>query len=259
MFGDGKVAIVTGIGPGMGASIAIGFAKLGVDVAIAARRKERLEAVADEIRKLGREPLVFPLDITDFDGCRELVRKTAERFGGVDFLVQNGHDEGDWSPAVDADLERWRRVFDVNFFGTLALAQASAREMHKRGGGSMVFISSGAGIQAPPGMGAYAASKAALHSLTRSLAQELGPWQIRVNDVVLGATAGETLNEAAKQVSKQQGITPEEWLANKHKSYPLGSVPEPRDCAGTVFYLCSNLAKPVTGTHIPVNNGQWIL
>src|SRR5205085_1781888 len=121
VFGEGRVAIVTGIGPGMGRSIALGFARGGVDVALAARRVERLEAVADEIRALGREPLVVPTDITDREACRALVDATVERFGGVDFLVQNGHHEGDWARVVDADPDSWRQIFEVNLFGALHL------------------------------------------------------------------------------------------------------------------------------------------
>src|SRR3954471_11727178 len=123
LFGGRRVAIVTGIGPGMGRSIALGFAERGVDVALGARRVERLEAVADEIRALGREPLVHPIDITDRDACRALVDATAERFGGVDYLVQNGHHEGDWARVLDADADSWRQIFEVNFFGSLHLVQ----------------------------------------------------------------------------------------------------------------------------------------
>src|SRR3954464_9657785 len=110
LFGTGGVAIVTGVGPGMGRSIAIGFASRGVDVALGARRAERLEAVAAEIRALGREPLVMPTDITDPGACRALVEATVERFGGVDFLVQNGHHEGDWARVLDADPDSWRHI-----------------------------------------------------------------------------------------------------------------------------------------------------
>jgi NAD(P)-dependent dehydrogenase (short-subunit alcohol dehydrogenase family) len=258
MFESGMAAIVTGVGPGMGRSIALGFAREGVDVALAARRVERLEAVAREIRSLGREPLVMPLDITDGDGCRRLVAATAERFGGVDCLVQNGHDEGDWSPAHLADAERWRRVFEVNFFGALNLAQAAVPAMRARGGGAMVFVNSGAAIKAPPGMGAYAASKAALASLVRSMALELGPEKIRVNGVLLGATTGETLDKAAANAGPAQGVTPEEWIARKPAEFALRAIPTPEECAGSVLYLCSDLARPVTGHHVAVNGGQWI-
>jgi NAD(P)-dependent dehydrogenase (short-subunit alcohol dehydrogenase family) len=259
MFGKGKVAVITGIGPGMGRSIALAFAREGVDVAIGARRMERVNAVAEEIRALGRDVVAQPADLTDPVSMHALVAAAAERFGGVDFLVQNGHDEGDWGPAVEADVGMWRRVFDVNLFGALELVQSCVPQMLKRGGGAIVFVSSGASIQAPPGMGAYAASKAALASLTRSLALELGSKAIRVNEVVLGATAGETLDGASKKAAAMIGITPEEWMQRKPQEYALRSIPEPEDCAGSVLYLCSDLARPVTGVHVPVNGGQWVL
>lgn len=259
LFGPGKVAIVTGIGPGMGRSVAMAFARHGVRVAIGARRKDRLEAVAKEIRWAGGEVLALPTDLADPASTAALVTAAAERFGGIDFLVQNGHAEGDWGPAAEADVAMWRRVFEVNLFGTLALVQACAPRMAERGGGAIVFVSSGAAIQAPPGMGAYAASKAALASLTRSLALELGPQAIRVNEVVLGATAGETLEGASRKAGPLQGLSPEEWLRRKPADYALRAIPEPDDCAGGVIYLCSDLARPVTGTHLPVNGGQWVL
>lgn len=259
MFGaDSRVAIVTGIGPGMGRSVALGFAGHGVDVVLAARRLVRLEAVAADVRALGREPLVVPTDIADPDACRALVAAAVDRFGGVDFVVQNGHDEGDWTPAVDADPDRWRRAFDVNYFGALNLAQAAAPEMRERGGGSIVFVNSGAALHNPKRMGAYATSKAALASLTRQLASELGEWRIRVNGVYLGAVQGETLTSAAKQASVASGLTPEEWLERKPADYALGFIPTPDQSAGTVLFLCSEWATPVTGVHIPVNGGQWI-
>jgi NAD(P)-dependent dehydrogenase (short-subunit alcohol dehydrogenase family) len=258
MFKPGQVAIVTGIGPGMGRSIAVGFAKQGVDVALAARRPERVEAVAQEIRALGRDPLVFPLDITDKEGCDKLVAATVEKFGGLDFLVQNGHDEGDWQLAEKAPLDRWRRVFEVNFFGTLQLAQAAIPHIRARGGGAMVFVNTGAALKAPPGMGAYAASKAAMASLVRTFAAELGKDKIRVNGAWLGATAGETLDHAATMAGPAQGLTAEEWMARKPLEFALGAIPTPDECAGTILYLCSDLSRVVTGHHVAVNGGQWI-
>lgn len=261
MFGEGKVAIVTGIGPGMGRSIALGFASRGVDVALAARRKERLDAVADEVRALGREPLVYPLDITDRAGCQGLIAATAEKFGGVDFLIQNGHDEGDWTPAIQADPDRWRRAFEVNFFGALHLAQAAAPAMRERGGGAMVFVNSGGALHAakvPVGMGSYSASKAALASLTRTLASELADWKIRVNGVYLGAVAGETVEAAARTSGAAEGITPEAWMQRMLAPFAVPVLPTPEQCAGTILYLCSELAAAMNGQNIPVNGGQWL-
>jgi NADP-dependent 3-hydroxy acid dehydrogenase YdfG len=110
MFDRGKVAVVTGVGPGVGRSIAVGFARHGVDVVLAARQQSHLESVSEEIRLLGREPVAIPTDITQPTACQELIRSATERFGGVDFLVQNAHHEGDWTPVADADVDSWRAV-----------------------------------------------------------------------------------------------------------------------------------------------------
>ena len=258
MFGEGKVAVVTGIGPGMGRSIALGFARGGVDVVLAARRVERLEAVAEEVRALGRDPLVVRTDITDRDACRSLVARAVERFGGVDFLVQNGHHEGDWARVVDADPDSWRSIFEVNFFGALHLVQAVVPELQARGGGSIVLVNSGAALRNPISMGAYATSKAALANLTRTLALEVGPSQVRVNGVFLGPVDGENLTRSGSGAAAASGVSLDEWLEVKATEMPLGFIPTPDQCAGTVLFLCSELAAPVTGQHISVNGGQWI-
>ncbi|MBX6388639.1 MAG: SDR family oxidoreductase [Frankia sp.] len=258
LFRPGQVAIVTGIGPGMGRSIALGFARGGVDVVLAARRAERLEAVAAEVRKLGREPLVVPTDITDRDACRRLVDAAVERFGGVDILVQNGHHEGDWKPVVDADPDVWRGIFEVNLFGALHLVQGVVPVMRERGGGSIILINSGAAVRTPATMGAYSTSKSALAALARTLAVEVGRWQIRVNGVFLGPVQGENLERLGAGAATAAGISLEEWMAVKATEMPLGIVPTADQCAGTVLFLASELAAPVTGQHISVNGGQWL-
>jgi NAD(P)-dependent dehydrogenase (short-subunit alcohol dehydrogenase family) len=257
MFGEGKAAIVTGIGPGMGRSIALGFARQGVDVALAARRVDRLEAVAADVRALGREPLVVPTDITDRQACQRLVEATVERFGGVDVLVQNGHHEGDWQPVVDADPDVWRGIFDVNFYGALYLVQSAVPHMRTRGGGSIILVNSGATVRNPVRMGAYSSSKAALATLTRTLALEVGQWQIRVNGVYLGPVAGENIERQGAEAARAAGLTLDEWLKVKATEMPLGFIPTPEQCAGTVLFLASDLASPVTGQHLAVNGGQW--
>jgi NAD(P)-dependent dehydrogenase (short-subunit alcohol dehydrogenase family) len=252
LFGPGRVAIVTGVGPGMGRSIALGFASRGVDVALGARRIERLESVADEIRTLGREPLVVPTDISDRDACHALVAAASERFGGVDYLVQNGHHEGDWARVLDADADSWRRIFEVNFFGSLHLVQAAVPLMQQRGGGAVVLVNSGAAVRNPPTMGAYSTSKAAMATLVRTLALEVGASNVRVNGVFLGPVQGENLFSLVGE-----GEALDAWINEKSKELALGSIPTPDACAGSVLFLCSNLAAAVTGQHLSVNGGQW--
>ena len=234
----------------MGRSIALGFAEHGVDVVLAARRRERLDAVADEVRALGRDPVAIPTDITDRSACEALAGAAVERFGRVDVLVQNGHHEGDWQPVADADPDSWRAVMDVNLYGALHLVQLVVPLMKERGGGSIVLVNSGATLRFPVRMGAYVVSKSALAGMTRVLAQEVGPLGIRVNGVFLGPVEGENLTRMV------QGDV-EAWMAEKSKEMPIGRVPTADECARSVLFLASDDASVVTGQHLSVNGGQW--
>ena len=257
MFGDSKVAVVTGVGPGMGRSIALGFARHRVDVVLAARNPERLAAVADEIRALGGHPLAVATDITDEDECRALIGAAVDRFGGVDYLVQNAHHEGDWAPVAEADADSWRSIFDVNLYAALYLVRAAVPDMRDRGGGAIVLVNSGAVLSNPPALGAYTASKAALAAVARTLAVEVGQWKIRVNGVFLGGVLGDNILHAAEHQSATEGITVEQWLERRASTLPLRAMPTPDQCAGPILFLCSELADAVTGQHISVNAGQW--
>ena len=249
------MAIVTGIGPGMGRSIALALAREGADVVLAARRQERCEAVAEEVRDLGRIALVMPTDISDGAQCDELVDATVERFGGVDVFVQNGHHPGDWSPAVDADLDSWHEIMEINFFGALKLVQRVVPVMAARGGGRVVLVNSGAMISNPATMGAYSASKAALGSLVRTLSNEVATTGVLVNGVTLGPVQGENYSRFVP------GDTDEEKEAvvdERGRALPLGHIPTPDECAGAVLFFASELAAPITGQHLAVNGGQWV-
>ena len=251
MFGVGRVAIVTGIGPGMGRSIALGLAAHGVDVVLAARRRERLEAVADEVRALGRDPVAIPTDITDRDACQTLVDAAMSRFGHVDVLVQNGHHEGDWQPVAEADPDSWRAVMEVNLYGALHLVQLVIPIMKERGAGSIVLVNSGAAVRFPVRMGAYVVSKSALAGMTRVLAQEVGSCGIRVNGVFLGPVEGENLTRMVGESDVDA------WMTEKAKEMPLGRIPTADECARAVLFLASDDASVVTGQHLSVNGGQW--
>jgi NAD(P)-dependent dehydrogenase (short-subunit alcohol dehydrogenase family) len=252
---EDKVAIVTGIGPGMGRSIALAFAREGADVVLAARREERCKAVADEIRDLGRVPLVVPTDISDPAQCDVLVDATLEKFGGVDVFVQNGHHPGDWTAAVDAELDSWHEIMEINFFGALKLVQRVVPVMAERGGGRVILVNSGAMLSSPATMGAYSASKAALGSLVRTLSNEVASNGILVNGVTLGPVQGENYSRFAP------GDTDEEKAAaveERGRGLPLGHIPTPDECAGAVLFFATDLSASITGQHLSVNGGQWV-
>ncbi len=253
-----KVSIITGIGPGMGRAIALAFAREGAKLAIGARNEDRLKEVAAEIEALGAPVIALPTDISDQAQCQRLVEAAVERFDGVDVLVQNAAHGGDFTTAEAADPESWRAVMDCNFFGALHLTQLCVPHMKSRGEGRIILINSGAALVPPPAMGAYAASKSALSALVRSLAIELGTSGIRTNGVALGLIEGASFGAYASMLAQSSGRTAEEVLREVGDSLPLGDIPTPEDCAGTIVFLASDLARPITGQNLVVNGGGWL-
>ena len=254
-----KIALVTGIGPGLGRDIALLFAREGADLAIAARNTERLSAVAREVEALGRSVLAVPTDITDREACRALVAQTQEHFGRVDVLVQNGHYDGDYKIVDQSDPQDWRDIMEVNLFGALHLVQAVAPGMKARGDGRIILVNSGASTDPPPTLGAYAASKAALASLVRTIAVELGPDGIRANGIQLGPMDGENFRLYLEDLAKAAGRSYEQELAAYNEQFALRYTPTTEECAGTALFLASDLARPITGQSIAVNGGKWFL
>lgn len=254
-----KVAIITGIGPGAGRATVFAFAEQGARIVIGARNEAYLKAVATEIERSGRAVVPVCTDLGDRAACEHIVEVAIECFGGVDILVQNGHDTGDMSPVQEADTDRWRVAMEVNLFGALHLFKACYPSMKARGGGRVILINSGASNNAPPPyLASYAASKAAMASLARSIAVECGVDGIRANSVHYGPVEGGNFGPWIAELAAQHGRSVEEELALYcEQEFPLRQVPSPEECAGTVVYLASDLARVVTGQSISVNGGQW--
>ena len=259
MLLENRIAIVTGIGPGLGRDIALAYARAGADLAIAARNGGRLKAVAAEIEAVGRQVLAIPTDLTDRAGCQRLVAATLERFGRVDVLVQNGHYDGDYKVVTDSDPQDWRDIMEVNLFGALHLVQAVVPAMKECGEGRIILVNSGASTDPPPTLGAYAASKAALASLVRTIAVELGPDGIRANGIQLGPMTGDNFTGYVEGLAKASGRGFEEELALYNEQFALRYTPTTEECAGTALFLASDLARPITGQSIAVNGGKWFL
>jgi NAD(P)-dependent dehydrogenase (short-subunit alcohol dehydrogenase family) len=251
------VAFISGVGPGMGRDVALLFADHGADVVLGARTLTKVEAVAAEVEGRGRRALPLVLDIADAQSCRQAVDAAKGMFGGIDVLVNVAFFQGDFRAFDRADLSTWRHTMDVNFFGTLQLTQLVAAEMKKQGSGRIVMINSISALDMEAKLGAYAASKSALATATKTLALELGRHGIRVNGVHPGAIWGEGLKQHLEVVADAQGTTFEAKLAELEATTCLGYVPHSSEIAGTVLFLASDLAKPVTGQAIGVNAGQW--
>jgi len=255
---DGKVALVSGIGPGMGRDISLLLAEHGAHVALGARTVEKCEAVAKEVADLGRDARALRLDITDADSCRAAVDATIDRFGRIDILVNNAFHDGDFTRFADADLASWRTTMDVNLWGTLQLTQdVAARMKDNPDGGRIVMTNSMSAVRIQERFGAYTASKAALAAATKTLAKELGRFGIRVNAVHPGYIWGESVEAYFRYQADKRGITFEERYAEVAGETALGYLPHSSEIAGAVVFLASDLAKPITGQALHVNAGHW--
>ncbi|HET7721941.1 MAG TPA: SDR family oxidoreductase [Acidimicrobiales bacterium] len=254
---EGKVALVSGIGPGMGRDISLLLAEHGAKLALGARTLTKCEEVAKEIEAAGGEALPLTLDITEAASCRAAVDATVERFGGIDILVNNAFHDGDFKYFLKADFDSWRQTMDVNLWGTLQLTQLVAARMKEQGGGRIVMTNSMSAVRVQERYGAYAASKSALATATKTLAMELGRFGIRVNGVHPGYIWGDSVEKYFEYQAEARGITPEEVYAEVAEENALKYLPHSSEIAGAVLFLASDLAKPITGQALHVNAGHW--
>jgi NAD(P)-dependent dehydrogenase (short-subunit alcohol dehydrogenase family) len=258
MLLENRVAIVSGIGPGMGRDVSMALAREGAQIVLAARGADKLEAVAAEIRATGRRALCVPTDIARAADSQRLVDAALAEFGRIDVLVNNAFKGGVEPLFADIDLNEWRAVFDVNVFGSLQLTQAVIPAMRRQGGGSIVFINSMSMRIIEPRFGGYAASKGALMIAAQTLARELGPDQIRVNSVVPGYIWGAALEGYFKRLATQQNTTPEAVYAEIASRTCLRHIPTSAEIADAVVFFASDLSRVVTGQALDVNGGHHL-
>jgi NAD(P)-dependent dehydrogenase (short-subunit alcohol dehydrogenase family) len=256
----GKVAIVSGVGSGLGRSIALALAKNGATVALGARTESMLDEVAQEIALLGGNAWWRRLDIADPAGPADFVEACQQDLGNVQILVNNGHHKGDFQPLPESNVDEWPEIFAVNTYGPMRLIQAVLPGMAREGGGSIVNVNSGAAVNSNPGLGAYSASKSALASLTRTLAGEIGADNIRVNGLYVSSMVGDNVISWGTSVAAAEGISFDEWFQRKQREeFALRRMPTTDDIADAVLFLVSDLARSMTGQNIAANNGQWVV
>ncbi len=254
---DGKVVIVSGVGPGLGREIATIARREGAAVMIAARREENLKAAAAGIDAAGEHVAWQATDITDEAQCRRLVDATAQRFGRVDGLVNCAAFDSVMGGLADADFGEWRRVLETNVIGTLQLCRAVIPQLDKAGGGSIVFIGSQTSWWPGPAQMVYAASKGGLSGAVLHLAREVGPMKIRVNTVVPSWMWGPPVQGYVSMAAEQYGVPEEDIVAGITKNMPLGEIPADEDVAEAVAFFLSDRARMITGQSLFVNAGEF--
>ncbi|MBY5161060.1 SDR family NAD(P)-dependent oxidoreductase [Salsipaludibacter albus] len=244
---DGRAAIVTGASSGLGVDFALALADAGADVALAARRADRLEETRVRVEALGRRALVVPTDVTDPAACDALVAATMDEFGRVDVLVNNAG-LGTAVPATRETPEQFTRVIEVNLEGAYWMAQACGRVMQP--GASIVNIASILGLKsAGLPQAAYSASKAGLLGLTRDLAQQWTSRKgIRVNALAPGFFATEMSDQY-----------PPGYLEERMGRNPVQRAGDPRELAAALLFLASDAGGYTTGQVLTVDGGLTIV
>ena len=252
-----RVAIVSGIGPGLGQAIGLALAREGAAVVLAARSEDKLRELAAGIRDGGGRALAVAADISDGASCRALVDKALTEFGHVDALVNNAYHPGTYERIEGANLDNWRPPFEVNVLGSLRLSQAVIPSMKKRGCGSIIMINSMSMRRMMETFGAYAASKAALNAATQTLALELGAYGIRVNSVMPGYIWGPPLAAYFEGEAIRAGVTPKVIYDSVAKETALKHIPTSEEIAESVVFFASDMSKVITGQSLDVNAGHW--
>jgi 3-oxoacyl-[acyl-carrier protein] reductase len=246
---SGKVAMITGASRGLGRAMAAALGAEGVKLSLCARGGAALEAAAAELKAAGYQAIAQAADVNEAAAMEAWVTATVKAFGGVDILVNNAG--GAKVGALNQlDDDAWREAFDLNFFSAVRLARLCSAEMEKRGGGSIINISSIYGREAG-GPISYNSSKAAMISLTKGLARELAKKAVRVNSIAPGSIIypGGTW----EGLFKQNPAFEKDFIGHE---LPVGRLGRPDEVAYAVVMLASPRASWITGTTIPVDGAQ---
>jgi NAD(P)-dependent dehydrogenase (short-subunit alcohol dehydrogenase family) len=241
---DGKVVVVTGGSKGLGRAMALGFAEAGADVVVSSRKLEACEAVAEEVRDLGRRALAVPCHVGDWAQCDALVAAAVAEFGRIDVLVNNAG----IAPVPPSLLGVTEELFDktvaVNLKGPLRLSAVAAEHMPP--GGTIITISSKASVHPSPFTVVYAAAKAGLNTLTKAMSQEFAPRGIRVNGIICGTFHTDSFHASLPDEAAADAMA---------KNIAVGRIADADEIVGTALYLATDASAYLTGQMIQLDGG----
>ncbi|MFD3515732.1 SDR family NAD(P)-dependent oxidoreductase [Streptomyces sp. NPDC058657] len=243
---EGKTALVTGASRGIGRAIALGYARAGAHLALLARSGDALREVAGEAQAHGVKTTVLTCDITDPEAVERSFGQAVEMFGDIDVLVNNAGHFGSAGPFLELTEQDWQTIMKVNFDGMAQCLRLFGKHAVARGSGSVVNISSVAGGNGCPMVSHYAVTKAAINSLSRSLATEWASCGVRVNVLAPGWVTTALTSEFADN---------EEVSAGLMRAVPNGRWGEPEDVVGAAVFLASDAAAMVTGASLTIDGG----
>jgi NAD(P)-dependent dehydrogenase (short-subunit alcohol dehydrogenase family) len=244
----GQIALITGGSRGIGKAIAMTFADAGADVVIASRKKPDLDKAAEEIKATGRKALCVPTHTKKVDDLENLVNTTMNEFGRIDVLINNAATNPGMGPIVDTEESVYDHIIDTNLKGYFMMSKLVGRIMREQKSGNIINVSSAGGVSPAEGLGPYCISKAGINMLTKQMALEMGPYNVRVNAIA---------PRIVKTDFSKALWTNEKLMEREFKFTPLKCVATPEEIAQTALYLASTATNYMTGHILVVNGGAF--
>lgn len=253
-----KIVIISGAGAGLGKKLALQAAEHGATVVLTARSTGVTSGIVDEVTASGGRAIALQADVAHADQCMSVAEQVLARFGSIDGLVNAAFSFGPIGSVEDAAPDQWLASMNVTLFGALRMAQAVIPAMKEQGGGAIVNVGAMSARRPVPHDGAYSIAKAALGALTRQMALDLGGYNIRTNNAIIGWMWGKPVEDYFTWNETENGIAVDHQLKEAAARIPLGRMPTDDQCASSIIFLLSDFAAVITGASLDVNGGEYM-